>query len=158
MPPNAPSCYIQKPGGGRVNQILPITQAINQTVRRAARRTPVDQEFISMAAVRRPDGQILTKNVQNKQMHIKNMQDTVCLRKEQPCGTPISHKVFEELNTKQFQEMCTLLDFSKSNACTGELIRSPQYAGLVHIPINFKDSRSPQPAFKSYKYTFLWIA
>jgi hypothetical protein len=78
-----------------------------------------------MAAVRRLDGQILTQNDENEQIHVNQIQERHFLRKRKTCGT--LHNLDKGLQ---------------------HLIKSPQYAGLVHIPISFKDVRNPQPKLK----------
>jgi hypothetical protein len=101
-----------------------------------------------MAAVRRLDGKILTQNTKNKQIHVEQIQEHFFCQKIITVARNRSQRACEvEQQNVRFDKLCTLLDFSKSQSCPGELIRSLQYA-FVHIPMNCKGLRSPQPKFK----------
>ncbi len=74
----------------------------------------------------------MTTLVRNDKMH--STGTSFYQKKNKLWAAPQPRKGLVKLKISQLRQLFTLLDFSKSFVCPGELITNPQYAGLVHIP------------------------
>ena len=57
------------------------------------------------------------------------------------CGTPSSHSAFQDPQIPTLEQWFELREFATSKYRLGDLLRSLQYAGILHIPMNSKTLR-----------------